>query len=255
MRDQYTGPHQKSIQKYFGAATRFDGKAPVFDFPLTLLCFTNRCGSNMLAEYLRLTTNFTGLHEQLNHDVVPRLARQAGYDSFPNYVAGMASAKVTAAASFGFKASWDQLLMLLRWNIPAMFSGLHILHIQRRDLLAQAVSFSIAAQTKRWNSLMEGEKPVPDYLFSDILDRLNGSSHGNRMIRQICCIYDLPRVEMYYEDLLADPVGVLNAVHSQLGLSLRRFNLGQARLQRQADHYNEAFIARFKQDFIAHISA
>ena len=247
------GPHQKHIRQHFKDATSFQGTAPIFDMPLTLVCFTNRCGSTLLAEYLRLTRNFAGLHEQLNHDVVCNTAARLGVSRFPDYVAALTENASEQAKSFGFKASWDQLLMLLRWNIPAMFTGLNIIHIEREDLVAQAVSFSIADQTKKWNSNIKGGDKEPVYDFDDILNRLNGTGFGNKMIRQICSVHDLNYSYVVYEELIADPVTTLAQLHAQLGMALTQFNLGAGKLRKQAGFLNKEFAARFRQDFIGRL--
>ena len=44
--------HEKVLRKLFGAKCAYDGRM-VFDTPLMLIAFTNRCGSNLLADYLR----------------------------------------------------------------------------------------------------------------------------------------------------------------------------------------------------------
>ena len=49
------GRHETTIKRQFGSRVRFEGTAPVFDKPLILMAFTNRCGSHLLADYLRQT--------------------------------------------------------------------------------------------------------------------------------------------------------------------------------------------------------
>lgn len=253
--ESFNRKHEKEISQFFNGATKFTGTEALFDKPLTILCFTNRSGSNLLAEYLRITRNFAGLREQLNHSIVKKTADKLGVGSFPDYVAGLAHQAHDDAHSFGFKASWDQLLMLLHWNIPAMFSDLNIIHIEREDVVAQAVSYSIADQTKQWKSSIKQKSATAEYDFFDILKRLNNAGLGNKMIRQICAIYELKSISVFYEDIVADPVITLAKIHREIDLPLLQFNLGERAFEKQANHVNQEFSARFKREFIAHSNA
>ena len=245
----YEGQHEKIIERHFKKATRYCDDITIFNFPITILCFTNRCGSNLLGEHLRATGNFHGFYEHLNHDVVEELSYQRGSDTFPNYLKTLAAEKTNDCHSYGIKASWDQLLMLLKWNIPAMFSGIRIIHIERRDVVAQAVSFSIAAQTKKWTSLMKGETTNISYDFDDILNRINGIGEGNRLIKTICSIYDHKRIMVDYDEISGDCIPTLSRIHTELKIPFTKLNLPNARLEKQADKLNEEFCLKFKSDF------
>lgn len=253
--ESFNRQHEKEISRIFNGATQFSSAEPLFEKPLTILCFTNRSGSNLLAEYLRITRNFAGLREQLNHDIVKKAADKTGVATFPDYVTDLARDSIDDAKSFGFKASWNQLLMLLHWNIPAMFSGLNVIHIERKDIVAQAVSYSIANQTKQWKSTIKKEAAQPEYDFSDILKRLDNAGFGNKMIRQICSVYELKHISVIYEDLVADPVMTLARLHKETGLPLQQFNIGARALEKQAGHINQEFSTRFKQEFIENCNA
>jgi hypothetical protein len=69
--------HEKVLRKLFGAKCAYDGRM-VFNAPLMLIGFTNRCGSNLLADYLRAAraATFFGL-EPPETLPKPGLTRQA----------------------------------------------------------------------------------------------------------------------------------------------------------------------------------
>ncbi|TKW65776.1 MAG: hypothetical protein DI616_12910 [Paracoccus denitrificans] len=54
----------------------------------------------------------------------------------------------------------------LTWNILSMFRGAKIINIERNDAVDQAVSMSIAKQTKSWSS-EQGTATDPEYDYSD----------------------------------------------------------------------------------------
>lgn len=249
------GSHQREIERLFSGRVRYLAEEPSLPFPLVLMAFTNRSGSTLLGEYLRLTGNFAGFYEHLNGFAVKNMLEGTQASSFPDHIAALATAQAKAPQAYGVKASWDQLLMLLRWRIDRMFPSVHVIHVERLDVLAQAVSFSIADQTKRWMSTQEGTGVTPQYDHADIRHRLDGIGFGNKLIRQICSVYGLDTFSTRYEDLMADPVNELNRMHKWLGIPLRRLDLTKARLRKQGNDTNDEFIARFRGEELAALRA
>lgn len=247
------GNHQREIEKLFPGRVHYRDDQPLLSFPLVVMAFTNRCGSTLLGEYLRLTGNFVGFYEHLNGFAVKNMVEGTKAESFPDHIAALATPQGKTPRAYGVKASWDQMLMLLRWRIDAMFSSVHVIHVERQDVLAQAVSFSIADQTKQWMSTQEGTGVTPHYEATDIKGRLDGIGLGNKLIRQICSVYGLDTLNTRYEDLLADPVAELSRIHKWLGIPLRRLDLGKARLRKQGNHTNAAFIERFRAEALADV--
>lgn len=88
------GPHELTICSLFPQAFAWTGSSPVFSKPLYILAFTNRSGSNSLADYLRQTGKFRGFGEGLNGDEVERnVRRDPTINSFPDYIARLAGAR------------------------------------------------------------------------------------------------------------------------------------------------------------------
>ena len=242
MRD--VGEHEIAIAKLFGNRVRYNELGPRHPIPLLVLAFTNRCGSNLLAEYLLECGTVAGLREVLNGYEVSELSNKMGAGTFPAYISELVGAD--GRPVYGVKASWDQILMLLRWRIDKMFSSIRILHIERNDILAQAASFSIALQTKRWTSADTGIDVAPVYNEADIAHWMERLGNGNKLITQICSLYQLDRFRLTYEDLIDNPVSTLLAIHRWLGLPLLKFDVAKVNLSRQSDEHNESFIDRYR---------
>jgi trehalose 2-sulfotransferase len=240
--------HEKTIRDLFPDGYLYSGDRPVYSHPLYLLAFSNRAGSNLLAEYLRSTTVFDGFREQLNHDVVSRLSARLEAKSFPDYLKNVSQKYGSKNAIYGFKASWSQIMMLLRCRIPQMYSGIRIIHIVRADPLAQAVSYSIAYQTKRWTSVHKGEPGVtPEFDFDDIARRLEGVLFSAEAVPLISSLFGIPRVRIQYEDLAANPVGTMRKIGEFSGHDFSAWVPNKPVLSRQAGTLNEAFAARFSE--------
>lgn len=242
------GNSQTRIEKFFDGRTVFPDNEPVFDFPLLIMGFTNRCGSNLLGEYLRMTGRFSGLHEHLNAVAVENMSCKTKATSFPDHVSALVESSMKAQLAFGIKASWDQILMLKRWRIDRMFSSTYILHVERADVLAQAISFSIADQTKRWKSSQSGSGAEPTYDYNDIKRRMKGIGSSNASIRKISAALRSHAKNVFYEDIVDNPSDVVAHINTWLGFPADDIDLGETKLRKQADEINVHFKTSFQKD-------
>lgn len=235
---------ERIIRSFFGDRSVYSGDAAVFPHPLYLVGFSNRTGSNLLAEYLRSTGAFGGFREQLNHDAVLNLSKTIGADSFPDYLEKV-SAKFGDKSIYGFKASWSQISMLLRCRIDRMYTGVKVIHLTRADALAQAVSYSIAQQTNRWTSVQKGEVAASEFDFNDISMRLDANLFSANAIAMICSLFMIPRIHICYEELTEDPHAVMLKIGKFCELDFRCWQPEKPLLTKQANTINAEYALRF----------
>lgn len=235
------GVHETKIRAHFRSRVQYDG-APVFEHPLLLLGFTNRCGSNLLAGYLRERPGLAGFHEQLNFDFVMAHSAREGIRNFPDYIRHFASKH----PRHGFKASVDQIAMLYRFGITRMYPSVRVLHIQRRDLLAQAVSYSIADQTKQWISKHRKQAEAV-YDRTDIDNRILGFSNQNGAMRVAPQVFGFEYECLDYEDLSENALGTVKRACRFFGVKPPGA-LGAPWIERQANEVNRSFIERYRRD-------
>ncbi len=239
------GVHELKIANTFHGRVTYDGP-PVFPYPLVLLAFSNRSGSNLLAGYLRNTRRFAGCGEHLNHDGVERIAPEFGAETFPDFIRAFEAARRGDAAILGFKASSHQIAMLLRWRIDTMYQGVRIIHIVREDALAQGISFSIAAQTRQWSSAQKNEGIVPDYDFDDISARVDGALVSGNAIALLASVFELPYLRVSYDDLVRDPATAVRSVAAFCDVDVGAWKPGRAPIEKQATELNDAFGVRYR---------
>lgn len=237
--------HEIAISRLFDGNVRFEGAEPIFDEPLLVLLFTNRSGSNLLAELLNGTGWTCGLDEFLNAEVVAEATRASQYRSFPDYVAATVRRVAADGRLFGTKACVEQLMMLRRWGTLGMFRGLRLVAIARRDVLGQAISMSIAEQTKQWKSTMSRRTDDVTYdpTFIDaFLDRIAQQDAARALAADVL---GTPVHRVEYEALVEDPRPVVGSILSHLGVKEEPLHLPPPVLQRQADTLNAEFRARY----------
>jgi len=233
--------HEKTLRKLFRANCAYDGPA-VFGAPLMLIGFTNRCGSNLLASYLRTAKGVAGFHEQLNHDAVTRVSRDRGIESFPDYIRHVSK----GSERHGFKAGVEQVAMLYRLGITKMYPSVRVLHITRRDTLSQAVSFSIADKTKQW-AAWQPRQSEARYDRADIDRRLDWIALQNESMRVAAKVFGFSYGQITYEDLVTTPADVVIRASRFFGLTPPE-TLPPPGLTRQAGGVNAEFIARYLRD-------
>jgi LPS sulfotransferase NodH len=244
------GEHEARISGIFGKQCRYEGDTVVFPRPLVILAFTNRSGSNLMADYIRQANYVGGLGEFLNHDGLARRVAKRNIPSFPEYIHDLHREYSPVPKSLGIKASWDQMAMLLRWNIPAMFPRVTVIHVMRHDMVAQAVSYGIALQTKQWSSrhAADGSEPVANS--EQVADSMIKFHNANLMIRLITEAAGMERFDIGYEQIVTDPSEHVVRLLHKARLAGTDWMPQTPGLSKQGGGLNRAFEDRFRADLL-----
>lgn len=243
----YSDVHLDRIKTRFGQNLSFSGR-PTIEAPLLVLAFTNRCGSNLLGEYLRSTGLFAGFKEQLNAESIDYFADYFSSRSFPDYIHSLWR-MAEPGQMFGIKAAWSQLLALKRYKIDRMFSGgVRVIHVERYDVLAQSVSLSVAAQTQQWTSEQHSQTHDVIYDENSITRSLEFISTGNARIREIAALSRASYIHVAYEETVRDHQRQVDRITDWLSLP-RREATRTPRLQRQATITNVEFADTYRTNF------
>jgi len=239
------GPHETALTRLFGAdGMRRRAEAVCFQTPLVVIAFTNRSGSNLLADYVRQGKVAGGAGEFLNHDFVTKHAREQGITRLPDYMLYLQTRFAGPAGALAVKASWDQLAMLHRTGLTGMFPEVRVLHVLRQDVLAQAVSYAIALHTRQWTSKHAAEQvgvPFDPKLIEEVAA---GFHQANLLIRLICDATGLRRWALAYEQMCHDPAHVAS-VMIPAGLAPQGWVPDAPRISKQAGPRNEELRAAF----------
>lgn len=241
-----TNTHQDKLFEHFSGRVKFHGEK--FGKTLVVMLFTNRSGSNLLGDYLVNSGNFSGFEEVLNWDFAIRAAQASNIQSFNNLLKGYYAHKTKEGQTFGVKASIGQLAMLVKWGYLDAFDEVRVIHIERDDIVSQAVSFSIASQTGSWISGMT-PKAEPVFRYDEILGFLERIVQENAQGRIGVKALDLPVMRASYEDLVANPAAVVQRVHDWFGFPFDASTV-QTSMTKQASGTNEEFATLFREKFL-----
>lgn len=238
--------HEKRIASMFHGSTQYHGDRVVFDAPLVVMAFTNRCGSTLLGSYLAETGSFDPFgDEYLNAEVVRLSLEKTPRTAFVDYFTAQLEAKHAEGRLYSIKASAGQFMMLYRWNLFRLFPSVFVVHSCRDDLLAQAISFAIASQTGRWASYMHGEPADPRFDADGVALTLQHFAQQNSLIVLAARLAGVPRCTILYEHLIDDPATSLQKVCNLCGVQFKGVGSLRSSLRKQADHVNDVFARRF----------
>jgi LPS sulfotransferase NodH len=238
--------HERAITAHFGDAAHYIGEK-AFDEPLYLIGFSNRSGSNLLAEYLASTGKFSLLEENLNAATVIEGAVSNDIPSFPHYVYGLAKEMIDNGKFPGFKANWTQIVMLHRLGITRLFPSVRVISTQRTDLLGQAISFSIAAQTGQWTSGQQVATKA-EYNFEDISGRMFGTNYANMATGIITQALGMQSINVFYEELEVDPAAVIAKIGQCFQIDFGDWTPPVTELRKQRTTANDAMRATYLAD-------
>lgn len=245
------GEHEREIAKFFGSL-QVPASARMLAPEVCVMLFSNRSGSSLVCDYMRATGRFSGMGEPLNHPLVAQRSARHGIESFYGYLEWLMENVHKPDTMFGMKASADQALMMLSSGaIPTCYGRVNWLVAKRRDILAQAVSHWIAAQTDQWASFDDGNKKAPKYSYTGIKSQVLGVIESNRQIEEFCASSGIEPIEIFYEDFLDSPVEQTAALAERLGFSSVAVDPAHLKRKKQAGSLNREFMEKFRQDLDA----
>ena len=247
--------HEKRITEFFGNEEnlfvtvpdkRFEG------FKFYFVCFMNRSGSNYLSELIASDNRYCKALENLNFEPVIKHSKKLGYTKFVDYLYWLVTRFATKDRVYGVKISWDQLFFLTKIGVISnCFFNAKFLHIERQDIISQAISFLIADQTKQWTSrqLLEKEMESVTYNEKKIHNLISGINNSNTRFKQFFSTYSISPISVCYENLVDNPEYELALIYKKLnffGPETHQYDNIETQIKKQANHINEDFKSRFK---------
>lgn len=238
--------HDAEIEKYFRTKTQSGASAPATSPALSVfICFTQRSGSTRLGELLTSTGKLPRSRGDFSWRSVVTRSDKHGINSLEQYADHLIEAQ-SEHGVFICKTSAPQLSMLTQRNlIPRLFTAPRFIFLRRRDLLGQAISFGIAAQTGNWNTRKGFDSPEPKYNPAVLASRIRSITAANAWFQEYFALFGLPVFDVVYEDFVADEAGTVSAITEWLGLGPSQIDLGKTDLQPQRNALNAEWRKRF----------
>lgn len=211
-------PHRAAIEAAFGPTLPTPGWRPP-GVPLVLICFTNRCGSNYLAQVLASTGALNDAGEYFNAPTVLEHTARLGLPTLPAYITVLPGL-IPWHGPLAAKAAPDQVALLAdagvlaAWSPPPVF-----LFLERSDRLGQAISRVIATHTGQFTSAQPAHMAPEDVPYSRaaIDAELKAIDTANALFQHFFRANAITPIHTTYETLLRDPTEVLAVLADKLG--------------------------------------
>lgn len=193
---------------------------PELDFPTVdvakkvALCTTPRCGSHFLGHLLHATGAFGYPLEYLNPGNWEIWRKRSGRNRALDYVK---SVRTGPNGVFSIKLHHEHLSAFLDEETEPL--DYRFIHLRRRDLIGQAVSFARAQQTGSWISDMPETAPA-SYDYDLITAKVDAISRGNADWQSFLCSVGIEPLRLYYEDVLTDTPAAITQIARYLDIDL-----------------------------------
>lgn len=188
-----------------------------------VICFTNRCGSNWLAELLASTGMMGHADEFFNIDRIQETCAKHNLTSFDDFIRHLPNNHSTENGVFATKLSWDQLYFLTRIEvIPRLIKQPEFIYIIREDIAAQALSLLVAEQTgqwkSNWNSGINGKVNPDSISDEDIIEGIQKIQRFQSQFEHYFSTFQLQPYRVYYEQLMQQPEVIVAQILRYLGI-------------------------------------
>ncbi|MDX8354998.1 Stf0 family sulfotransferase [Cognatiyoonia sp. IB215182] len=239
---------ETSTDRHTGLWSRqFD---PVYDFPTVpvktkvALCTTPRCGSHFLGHKLHSLGAFGYPLEYLNPGNWEIWDKRAGETPTLDFIK---SKRTGPNGVFAVKLHHEHLTdFLVQEPEPLTYN---FIHLRRRDLTRQAISFARAEQTGAWISDMPEIAPAY-YDWGLIATKMDHISRGNADWQGFLQCLGIQPLELYYEDIVADMSGALARIADYTDVRIDEAvpDAGTFTPERQKRQAQADWLARFEAD-------
>jgi trehalose 2-sulfotransferase len=230
-----------------------------------LICATPRTGSSLLCGLLA-STGVAGNPESYfrQQDEQSWAARWGISDSdgrveYALYLQSALAAGRSENGVFGARVMWgtlDEIVDKLETVYPDLarrdidllnraFGQLKFIYLQRRDVVAQAVSWLRAEQTQVWVAQRDEPQGEPHFEFDRLREMRGIIENHNAAWQTWFTAVGVEPHRVTYEDLDRDPVGMTRRVLDFLGLELPAGRTVQVRHCRLRDRLNAEWVERY----------
>lgn len=245
----YPDVHKREIDKYFGSPPG-GGSLDVSELKCVyLVCFTNRCGSNFVAQSMASDGSLKQPGEKLNFDGVVNWSKKLGFTCLEEYFSWLVQTQTSPPGVMGCKASIGQLLLLHEHGILEKIGRkLKVIHVVREDVIDQAVSLFIAGRTRQWTIQQAARDADVDASPRDIMRIAHLIAQQNAMFSVAFRLFGITPLTVGYDAFVRDPRAGISEIGRFIGVPSLAYKQERLTYKKQADARNE----RIKRSVVDH---
>ena len=220
---------------------RFDVEIATPARELLVILSTQRSGSTLLCEQLA-ALDYCYAHEYFQPwQYLPMLVESWGAADgnaivWARFAAALRQRRTAATGVLAINLHGDHLAHFARAAPHLADLPVRYVHVTRRDIIGQALSYSEAHQSGKWSSHY-ASRGEPEYSFDATCRAISSIQRQNVRIAAFLCARSASAQSVVYEDFCADPLPTLRHI-TGLAEPVVRAELARERptaTQRQAD--------------------
>jgi trehalose 2-sulfotransferase len=212
------------------------------------ICFTNRCGSSFVARALSSTGSTNLPREYLRPRTIRNQSARLGAATFDGYLRLLVD-DVGRQQVFSLKSGIAQLVFLAEAGfLGAILPAPEFLLVERENVVMQAVSWVLAKQTGQWTSRHPDKGAEPEYDRNAIRSRITQIRNENAAFREFFDRNDLPNRVVTYEEVEADPEGMVEQLAASFGFDCWEYQPDRVRIDVQRTTLNAEWHDRYRRE-------
>lgn len=205
------GPQFNSLAKHYDFP-RFDGSPRAY-----LLATTPRCGSHFLAHVMWSTGRLGAPLEYLKPNRLSLWQNHYSALDIKGTIKEILTFRSSPNGIFGAKSHWPAFRALLEQpDCLDLFDFKHFILLARKNIVAQAVSLTIARQTSSWISSQPASTD-PIYKRSEIKSSLLEIQSQSKAWENYFSKNQIIPCKIYYEDILNNREGQVRKIFKFIG--------------------------------------
>ena len=243
----YPGIHHKKLKTYFTNFKTRESANRLNDIcknrKVFFICFTNRCGSNLVCQAIASSGSIRQPGENLNYNTIINHSNLRGFKDYAEYLCWLIEQESEPKGTIGIKSSVDQLIQLFNYGLLEKMGNIKLIMVSRKNTLKQAISWAVAEQTQQWTSSQSTEiDPEAVNLDCDNILKLAGSiNQQNAMFKLAFELIGKTPLEIKYEDFVKSPEKHMIAISEHIETTSIEYKSEKLAYRKQATNKNEEF--------------
>jgi LPS sulfotransferase NodH len=208
-----------------------------------VICSEQRSGSTLLCQWLS-STGTLGYPREYFKTVEHAIALERD----PSLIRNVLERATTSNGVYGIKLFPYQFDATMKARWLGQLPRRHFIHLERRDLLGQAISLVRALQTTQYHSYQQ-PRVIPRYDAHAISRQLARLAEAHGRWRRYFARNGLDVLWLVYEDMVREPDTVMRAIAAHIGVTAPpAIDSGLIRVAIQRDALSDDWRARFMAD-------
>lgn len=240
--------YEKKLLNFFGnhncSVQKIDKRFSNISF--TFICFHNRCGSNMLAEILgQSNINIAG--ETLNPEWIKKISSKRKFKYLVDYIFHITN-EGSIDGNFAIKCSYSSLIFLYKNGFFGnIFQNYKFVHIKRKSVFKQVVSFEVANKTRQWTSYQEKKNKITNINIenNEIIKRAKKIVATDIKFKVLLEFMQADWTEVNYEDIVVDPIKSVSELLVFLSLNHVEVDINKLKTKKQKNPLKERLLKKF----------